>query len=113
MANNEIGIGLDEKTVVFNSGNGVFLNNDGGTLGGSNVIGPGNLISGNQQSGVLISEPTALVGTIASLATSSAPMVRATPVKRLLATGATGSLSTGPRATSSVVRSQATASRAC
>ena len=32
VANNEIGIGLDEKTVVFNSGNGVFLNNDGGTL---------------------------------------------------------------------------------
>ena len=60
VANNFIGVGLDGKTAIGNLGNGVLLDNAGAanTIGGvsvavlSNTIGPGNVISGNIQSGV-------------------------------------------------------------
>ncbi len=50
VSDNYIGAGIDGKTAVFNGGNGVYLDNDGG----GNTVGPGNLISGNKQSGVMI-----------------------------------------------------------
>jgi hypothetical protein len=54
--NNLIGLGIDGQTQVFNVGNGVLVDNVGRPQqsGASNTIGPGNVISGNVQSGILI-----------------------------------------------------------
>ncbi len=55
VADNEIGLGTGGESVIANGGNGVYLNNAGnGTVADANTVGPGNVISGNNQSGVLI-----------------------------------------------------------
>ena len=50
VSGNVIGLGAGGSTDVFNSANGIYLNDDGG----NNIVGPGNVISNNKQSGVLI-----------------------------------------------------------
>jgi hypothetical protein len=47
---NNIGVGINGRNPVPNRGNGVWIDN-----AYSNIVGPGNVISGNQQSGILIS----------------------------------------------------------
>ncbi len=55
VSNNTIGLGTDGITPIANGANGVYLNDAGnGNPASANTIGPGNLISGNAQSGVLI-----------------------------------------------------------
>jgi hypothetical protein len=52
---NMIGVGADGTMRIPNGGNGIYLNNAGdGIAGDANVIGPGNVVSGNNQSGVMI-----------------------------------------------------------
>ncbi|WP_076348123.1 beta strand repeat-containing protein [Paludisphaera borealis] len=53
VANNFIGVDSTGSTAVANGGNGVILDN-----AGYNLVGYGNIISGNQQSGVMVSSTT-------------------------------------------------------
>ena len=55
VSGNMIGLARGGESVIPNGGNGVYLNDAGDdTAADANVVGPGNVISGNDQSGVLI-----------------------------------------------------------
>jgi parallel beta-helix repeat protein len=55
LVDNFIGVNSDGTAKVANGGSGVYLNSAGNrTPAGANTVGPGNLISGNNQQGVLI-----------------------------------------------------------
>jgi hypothetical protein len=55
VANNLIGLGKDGTSSVANRGSGVLIDNAGGGKPDLNTIGPGNVISGNNQSGITVS----------------------------------------------------------
>ena len=55
VANNLIGLGKDGTSIVPNRGSGVLIDNAGGDKPDLNMIGPGNIVSGNNQSGITVS----------------------------------------------------------
>ena len=55
VSGNTIGLGLGGESAIGNAANGVYLNDAGsGAADQSNLIGPANVISGNEQTGVMI-----------------------------------------------------------